>query len=257
MVLLPISITSDYSVLVKKDDVVKSGQVLAKRTTLSTDRISLTEAFKVTSHKVGKYLKVSPGDRIEKETVIAVKKSLFRETKVVSEIEGTVVSFEGDTGDLLIQPTSGAISEKIDSLTSPIDGIITVCNNEQIVIQTDKDVLLAKEGSGEHAEGELYGITSRDENPSSLLFALDTKIIGKIIALPAVDRDILLKAIGMGTEGVITTYADHSDIEYLSKRKIKTPVLIVDGETWKKLGKWAGKKVYIDGEGKTILLLHL
>jgi hypothetical protein len=205
---------------------------------------------------VGKYVRVQPGDSVKVGDVIAVKKTFVREVKVLSEIEGTVMGYERDSGELLIRPLGMNMSDKGENVVSPIDGIVSVCNNDQIVIQTDKDVIVGERGVGGRAESELVEITSNERSDTALLFSLSVNDIGKVILVQRIDRDTLLKAIGMGVEGIISAEVVDSDMGYLLQRNISTPVLLVSQDSWKKVARWVGKKIYIDGMGKTVLLLH-
>ena len=256
MVSLPFQLTDDYTALVKQGDTIKVGQVLAEKEASDDKKISLAEAFSTKPRSTGKYVRVSAGDQVNEGDVIAVKKTLFREEKVFSEVSGTVVGFERDTGDLVIK--SSEKGEKEKDLVSPIDGTVTVCNNEQIVIETDKDVLVGERGVGSTAEATLLEITPKEgQENSSLLFALDSQAIGKILLAETVDHDTLFKAIGMGVEGVITREVSDTDMNYLIQRNIATPVILLGHDAWKKVLHWVGKKAYIDGMGKTILFLHV
>lgn len=258
MVSLPFTISPDYTILVKKDDRVKVGQTLAKRLVSNDLPLSLADALSVEPRQSHKYVKVRPGDSVKNGDVLAVKKSFFSEVKVISEVSGTILSFERDRGVLHIKPEGEGRGDKEEKLASPIDGIVSVCNNGQIVIDTDKDVLLAEQGVGGKAEAGLFVVSlPPDAKLESLVFALDTKCIGKIVLLETVEREALLKAIGMGAEGIITKNISENDLEYLSRRNIPTPVVSVSDEAWKKLVRWNGKQAYLDGVGKTILLLHI
>jgi hypothetical protein len=254
MVALPIALTPSFTPHVSSGDTVTVGQVLALKKSSPDESISLTDALGVTAKSVKKYVKVQPGDSVKRGDVLAVKKSLIQELKVLSETEGTITGFERDTGELLIRPLMSDGRERTEKLLSPIAGTVRVCNNEQIVIETEKDVVLGESGVGKSGEGEVITITPTEKTP--LLFLLDAGVIGKVLLTEEIDRDSLLKAIGMGVVGVISQTIDPADIAYIQKRNIMTPVLSVTKENQIKIKKWEGKSVYLDGEGMTVLLLH-
>lgn len=258
MVSLPFQLVTGYVPQVKVGDKVKIGTILAKKTANGYKHIILPEALSVKPHSVGKFLKVGPGDSVKEGDTLAVKKSIFREDKVMSEVSGTVIAFERDSGELLIQEAGEKLVSKTDEIRSPIDGEVVLCDNGQIVIETEKDVLLGEHGVGEKAEGSVLKIDFDPEKKnSSLLYSLDASVEGKILLLTVCDRDTLLKAIGMDAKGIITSEINESDLSYLVQRNITTPVIHLSEPEYKKMIKWAAKEVYMDGIGKTVLLLHV
>ena len=256
MVSLPITIPQGFEIHVAVGDAVKVGSILATQTAPTGSTIPLSVALQIPPRRVAKFLKVKPGDRIQSGDVLAEKKSLLSAQKVLSEIGGTVIGFERDNGQLIVKP-EGATETATQNVISPIVGSVTVCNNDQIVIETDKDILLGSDGIGTSSEGQIIAVTVQNgETGGSILFALDATIIDNILLVPESDRDVLLKAIGMGVKGVITGGVQESDMGYLMKRNIATPVILVDQEALKKLTTWKGKQIHMNGQGKTIVLLH-
>jgi len=257
MVSLPITVPHGFEIQVAVGDAVKVGSILAKQTAPTGSIIPLSVALHSKPRLIAKYLKVKPGDTITTGDVLAEKKSLLSTQKVLSEINGTVIGFERDNGQLIIKP-EGMADANTENLISPIVGSVTVCNNDQIVIETDKDILLGSDGIGTSSEGQVIAVKAQNsESGGSVLFALDATIIDNILLVPESDRDVLLKAIGMGVKGIITGSITESDMGYLMKRNIVTPVILVDQEALKKLTSWKGKQIHMNGQGKTIVLLHI
>lgn len=253
MVLLPFQLDSGFTSNVKKGDLVKVGDILAERNNTDNNIIPLATIFGVKPHTAGKFLKVRPGDSVNIGDILAVRKGVFKEDKIFSEVTGTVIAYDRSSGELMLHPTISG--KKHEEIRSPIDGIVAVCNNDQIVIETEKDVAVGGKGSGTHAEGVLFQ-PDKTIGPNAL-YALDTHVEGKILILLESDRDILLKAIGMDVGGILAGEVSDSDLSYLSSRNIPTPVIQLPETELKKVVKWVGKKVYIDAVGKTVLLLHV
>jgi len=254
MVLLPFQLESGFTPIVKKGDLVKVGDILAERKNSENQSIPLAKIFGVKPHTAGKFLKVSPGDSITTGEVLAVRKGVFKEDKILSEVTGTVMAYDRSSGELILHPSISG--KKSEELRCPIDGIVSVCNNDQIVVETEKDVVVGERSSGLQAEGIVYkpNIVS---GSNTLLYTLDTQIEGKVLILQSADRDILLKAIGMEVSGILAGEVSESDLSYLSKRNIQTPVIQLSEPELKKVVKWVDKKAYIDASGKTVLLLHV
>jgi hypothetical protein len=256
MVLLPITVPHGFEIHVTVGDAVKVGTVLAKQTSQTGSAIPLSDALQIPPRRVAKYLKVKPGDSIATGDVLAEKKSLLSRQKVLSEVSGTVIGFERDNGQLFIKP-EGVADTNTENLISPIVGSVTVCNNDQIVIETEKDILLGSDGIGTSSEGQVITLKEQNgESGGSMLVALNATIIDNILLVEESDRDVLLKAIGMGVKGIITGSITEDDMGYLMKRNIVTPVILVDQDALKKLTSWKGKQIHMNGQGKTIVLLH-
>jgi hypothetical protein len=146
-------------------------------------------------------------------------------------------------------------------ILSPIDGVVDLCDNDKILLKTEKDVIIGENGLGENAEGEvllLIGESKNNSEPSPIeLHQLDADCIGKIILGEKFDREVLMKAIGMGVTGIVGLDIEENDISYITDRHLTTPVIKVSAPDFSKLLMWKGKKIYMQGSNKTILLLQL
>jgi hypothetical protein len=261
MTTLPIQLPSRSIVMVKPGDTVHVGDVVAKKEVLQEIAIDLAAAFRVAPKQVKKHLRKNPGDSVVDGEVIASRTKLFgmQEEKILSHVTGTVSKYDRTSGVLsvILQPEeeSGGNEE----IRSPIDGIVELCDNDKILIKTDKNVLIGISGVGGVGEAEIYLLEEEKKLPSEVavqLHHMDIKIIDKILLGGIMDRDVLVKAIGMGVAGVAAAHIRDEDMEYLKERAIDVPVIKVDSEDFPKLVKWNGKKVFMNGSGKTILFLN-
>lgn len=245
MVSLPITIPDDATVLVNVGDTVTSGQVLAKILPSEEHTIPVSELLRVSVKKASSLLQVQPGDSVDKGQIIAVRKNGLGLTAVrlKSNIRGTVLGFEHETGVLTIGNPTHQIAKEI---VSPIAGVVEVCNNNQIVIQTNENIVQGIEGIGTTARGQLIVLSSLELNGS---------IIDKIILAHEFDRDNLVKAIGIGAAGIIATKIDPTDMTYLQQKKLIVPIILISEDMVKPLLKQANKEVFLDGTSSIILLL--
>jgi hypothetical protein len=269
MTTLPIALPSGFKSLVEEGDTVKTGDKLAKRMLRTDVTYNIAEALNLPSRKVLRLIRKSPGDRIVPGDVLAERSGLLRTDKIISEVHGTLLRIERDSGTIVVKlekPPTGSISDdiqeektedgKIEYIVSPLDGTIALCNNEQIQIRTDKNVLAGADGCGENAEGEIFYVPPRDEGDAVLAHDVTSDAIGKVLVSDMFTRDVLMKAISIGAAGVIGRYIADEDLVYLVGKDLKTPVVSLDSDQYKKLLKHVGKKVYIDGATKTIILLN-
>lgn len=263
MTTLPVLLSSGCVLKVKNNQNVKAGQLIAQKISYKQCVINVADEFHVSPEKARKYIKKKPGDDVKAGNVLAAKKNFFgfKEKKAVSRVEGKILRYERDTGDLFIELAAEA---NVSDMVSPVDGIVAVCDNDKIVIETDKDVYPGRKGAGENAQGEVFVLegafresgADAQESEISLYYALDSRAIGKIIVGRNFQRDLLIKSIGMGASGIIGTDIRSEDLEYISGRHMQVPIIEVDSDTIEKIIKWKGKKIYLNSTEKLLILLH-
>lgn len=254
MTSLPIHLQSGFIPSCKVGDKVAIGDVLAKKTKVREELVHVADAMGVNAHDVGRLIKKNPGDSIKKGDILAEKKSLFGNKRVVATMDGTLSRIERDSGIVAIHlPTDTEESQETETLISPLVGTISLCDNEQIVIDTLSVFVQGLLGIGGNTQGVvvLVGKTGEVVKPEDL----DSNIIEKIIIGSAFSRDSLLKAIGMDVTGIIAIDIREEDLAYISDKNIKTPIIQVKEDDYKKLIKCTGKTLYIEGTAKTIILL--
>ncbi len=254
MVKLPILLSYGFVPVVKINDQVKAGQVISSKVGCKEYIISVSKSLSISTDKARKCLKKNPGDTVAIGDVLAVKKGFFgmNEDKIVARVDGVVSRYERHSGNLVIQV--GGEDDKGEDVVSPVDGIIVICNNNMIVIGTEKDVYSGTKGVGENVIGEIFILEGT--NDISLYYSLGSRAIGKIIVGGSFSRELLIKSIGMGAIGVIGTNIRDVDIEYLSSRHMVAPVIEVDSITIERILQWKDKKIYLNSPERQILLLH-
>lgn len=261
---LPILISPGFSCVVKQGDEVTIGQVLAKKDNTPDEAINLAEKLKVPAHTLPKMLTKKPGDEVKKGDALAVKRGFLglSNMQILSKIDGTVVRFEREEGILVIRlknPKDYDVkrpqSETGTEILSPIEGKVSLCNNEKIVIKTEKNIIPAKNGTGETATGELYELHNSNEDQKSQ-YQLNSKAIGKIIACVTLTREQLMKALGIGVMGIILQEIAKDDLDLFSSRDKKTPLLVLGKEEFGTLLKKSKKQIFVNGREKVVLLLE-
>lgn len=263
MTALPVLLSSGCVPRVKNNDRVKAHQLIAQKVQHKECAINIADEFNESCEKARRYIRKRPGDSVKTGDVLAAKKNFFgfRERKVISRLDGTFSRYERDSGNLFIELKTEA---NVEDIVSPVDGIVSLCNNEKIVIETDKDVFPGRKGAGGNGQGEVFvlegaflkGSAGTPESEISLYYALDSEAVGKIIVGRSFHRDLLIKSIGMGAIGIIGTEIDDSDLEYISGRQMQVPLIEVDNDTIEKIIQWKGKKIYLNSLEKLLILLH-
>ncbi|HUQ85499.1 MAG TPA: hypothetical protein VM077_04200 [Candidatus Limnocylindrales bacterium] len=250
MTALPINLSDGFSPVVKVGDEVAVGQVIASNIGPQDEIINIPNALGVGISHARKIIKKIPGEAVEIGDVIAIKKSLFgTNTEVLkSKVAGTVTRFERSTGNLVIKTT---LSTSTQDIISPVDGIVGICDNKEIVINTDKNVVIGMLAQGDKGTGEIHVLQEDDS------YHLNAKAIGKIAVSKNFTREMILKGVGIGVAGIIGVGIGEHDIEYLKDKKFQIPIIKINEESYDVLTQWAGKKVFINPETKSIIFLQI
>lgn len=249
MTLLPINLSEGFIAKIAVNDKLKTGDVIAERKGKSKEEvIHFSSDYKIPPNKIHKALKKNLGDSIKEGSVLAIKKKLFGGEKIISKISGTIVKIDEEKGDIYVKTLNESDSEN-EQLLSPVDGVVEICNNEKIVIKTDKDVILAEDSLGGQASGEILYFANLLENE------LNSSIAGKVALVKTLDKVSFYKIMGLDAAGIITQEIEDTDFIDLTEKRITTPVMNVTDEDFKKIVKKDGKKVYLNGKDKSIAIL--
>lgn len=256
MTSLPITIPEDFDTVVSKDDKVQIGQVLAKKRSAPEEvTINLANRLNVSPKHVGGMLKKAPGDFVAKGDILAQKDGLFGDTVIISNVRGTLSKFERNDGTVVIRfqdvrPESGK-----DEILCPLDGVVSICHNGKIVLDTEKNVYLGEKGIGQSVRGvlKLSEVKSKDPIPAEKITAefIDTVLFG-----PAFTTEAYAKASAIGVGGILTLSLSENHISYINEKRLSLPVIEVTEEIGKTISKWKNKEVFVNGESKAILLLN-
>jgi len=289
MVSLPISLPIGFDPVVSEKDTVTVGQVIAKKSKDQDALIALTHVFDEPVHELVHYLKKNPGDHVSVGDTLAQKKGVlgFNGLKLLSKVQGTVLRYERDSGTLIMRLESetsqvtDALEQDVgekndtkaaedkkdsgtesqmnnhDAILSPLDGTVSLCNNDQIVIDTDKDVLVGTGGYGGSVSGELFNLfgVEKSDSPIVELHHLTVDCIDKVVLGGEFQRDSLVKAIGMGVKRIIAQDISEEDLSFVFHKKMETVIVTLAHEDITKLRKTKYKNVFVDGQSKTVLLL--
>lgn len=254
MTSLPIILSEGFIPVIKEGDTVTIGTVLAKKDAKDHEVLNVAEILVLPTEDAIKTLKKNPGEKIAKGEILAEKKGFLKSDKITSTVDGVILRVERDTGNVAIQLDTTHTGTT--DILSPIDGTVVVCDNEKIVLATDKDVIVGTKGNGNAARAILHTI-DHSKGDEVAFYHLDGDIIGKVILGKKFSREVLAKSIGMGVTGILGEEIADDDIFYLKEKGIDTPVIGVTTQDYMNLVNHHSKEVYLDGMAKTVLLLHI
>jgi hypothetical protein len=247
MTQLPIVLPEGFTPKVSVSDKVTPETVIAEKKSGKTEIINLF-SFGIPKNDLQKYLKKNIGDSINEGDVVAIKSGKLGvgAKKVISKFSGTITKIDEDSGEIYIR---SGVDQSTENMFSPVVGIVDFCNNEKIVIKTDKETVIAKDSLGKKGEGEIYYIEDLDFNK------LTSDISDNVVLVKKLDRTSLFKILGLGANGIITEEIDEVDFVDLNDKRIEIPILSISEEDFKKILKNKNKKVFLDGENKSIVIL--
>ncbi len=246
---LPITLPEGFEIKVSVGDKIGAGETLAQKNTNKDETIHLADFLSVKPQKIKKSLRKNLGEAIKKGDVLAVKSGRLGMggKKIVSDIEGTLIRIDEEEGKIVIRTTSGGTD--VQKITSPVEGVIEICDNDKIVISSDRNAISVKVATGEDIDGELLNL---GENVD--LLEINAGVNGKIVIGNEFERGSVSKALGLGAIGVIGVEIREAELEDAVERKIKNPIVVLDRDDYNKLSKKKGK-VLIDTKNKSIVIL--
>ena len=252
MTLLPVLLPEGFTSKVTVNDKLTAGQIIAEKKEKGIEEvIHVSQILQVSPKKIVKTLRKKLGDSVSKGDVLALKKGklMLGTKKIISEFSGTIVKIDEEKGDVLIHTGTG--DRNLITIISPVDGIVEICNNDKIVIKTDRQALLAKRAGGQEARGELFAIGDEEIDFNKITVEVAKKIVlGKNFA-----KGAIFKVFALGALGVVGAQIGESDFEDLEEKGIKLPVVQVEEEDFDKLVKYSKKEVYLDPKNKSIVVL--
>lgn len=255
MTSLPIDLPEGFIPTISNGDTVSVGKILAKKDAPLDEVINIMQALNVSRKDAKRILKKGPGERIAPGDVIALHKSFLGKVKgkITSQISGIILRYERDTGNLYVRTD---ITPSSLELISPVAGVVSLCNNREIQIETNDAYVSTGIALGSTGEGTLHILKeSFDENGSdNVLYYLDSRLEGKIVLVHTITRDLVIKGESIGVTGFLGVSIGDQEVDYLQKSGEKLPVLEIADELVIKLHAWENKNVIIDIANKAIVL---
>lgn len=255
MTALPVELPEGFTTLVAKGDSISQGQVIAKKDAPKDEIVNIIQALNVSRTRARRVLKKKPGDKIDQGDIIAIKKNLFGKVlgSITSGISGTVLRYERDTGNLVVRTD---LQESDLELISPVAGTVTLCNNKEIVIETEDAYLTGGIAFGNTGEGLLLVLKEsfKENGSDNALYYLDSRAAEKIVLVKTLTRDLIVKGDSIGVLGFLGTTISDFDSIYLQEKQIALPVIEISEELVPKLHAWEHKKVMLETGSKAIIL---
>ena len=252
MILLPILLPEGFKPTVAVGEKLTTGQIIAEKKGKGIEEIiPVSEILKISPNKITKVIRKNLGDGVSKGDILAVEKGPlgFGNKKIISEFSGTIIKIDSEKGNILIHTATTEGNKS--TFISPVDGTVDFCDNNKIVVKTEKDTVMAVRVSGKETRGVLFALEDEDVDFGEISQAVEKKVIlGKSFA-----KGAIFKAFGLGALGIIGVKIRESDFEDLEEKAIQSPVFQVSEEDFEKLKKNLDKQVFLDPENKCLVVL--
>ncbi len=253
MTLLPVFLPQGYQTKIAVGDKVTAGSILAEKKITGKDEvIYIAKDLNISPKKVSQSLKKSLGSKISVGDIIAVKKGKLGigKKQLISEFEGTLIKLEEETGNLYVRVSVKEEEEK-EPLISPVDGIVDFCNNEKIVLKTEKAAIMVDKTNGKSAKGELLVLDKKEIEDEDIKKEVNERIVaGKDFELAAI-----FKIFAIGGLGVITINEDKKVESEILEKKLSKPFFLLSKENYEKIEKLKGKEIFLDSTNKSIITI--
>jgi hypothetical protein len=255
MTSLPIELPVGFTPLITQGDLVTIGQLLARKEAPQDEVVNILQSLNVSRNHAKKVLKKGPGEKINPGDVIAIKKSLFgkEQARIISEIAGTIIRYERDTGNLVVRTQQEPSSLEI---ISPVAGSVTLCNNREIVIETDGALVTTGVTLGKAGEGTLFILRESfdDSGSDNAVYYLDSRATDKIVLAKTLTRELVIKGDSIGVIGFLGMTISNEDITYLQEKQFELPVIEISQELVVHLHRWENRKIMVETRSKAIIL---
>jgi len=234
-------------VSVKENEEVRKDTTLVSYDEETFFECDLAASLEISPKDVKKYLLVSLPSKIEKDQLIASKKTFMGEDKMInSPVSGEITELT-DGGILKIRTKNDK-----KELKAPFLGKILEIGDIFLTLEFKASVIEGQEGCGKETLGELEIIGEREKEP--VIGGLDSLLAGKILLIGGVlNQGLVHKAETLGVKGLVAGKGA------ISLRSEEMPIISIESDKglipldiWQYLLKNKGMLICLYGKEKLI-----
>jgi hypothetical protein len=171
-------------------------------------------------------------------------------TEIKSHIEGVVDRYDRGAGVLVIKKNEEG-DGKVYEIKAPIDGVVESISETELILKTEKDVLMGIKGTGTSVQADTLILDEKDGGDG--FYVIDIKAIDKIVLLAHVSKDTVMKARGIGAKGIITKEISDADFSYVQERERDFPLVQVEESVYANLVKAKNHSLFLSGKEKILI----
>lgn len=224
---------------VKIGDKINEKTAVCQSVSANDTVIHLNHLLKVKQETIPKYLKISIGQAIHKDNILAEKKSLFSTLTVRSPHDGELKEINLKDGTLIISRKETKLKEK---QTIPVKGIVKDINHDHIEIEIEGVKVKGKKGGGSNQVGELFFIAG--DSPSFL--DIDAEVEERIVLVKQLTANTMVKIDALGALACITEKVGE---------QMTLPYLVVEADSFLALKKHHSERAWLRPENLEVIIL--
>lgn len=207
---ISVTIPSEVKCLINPGQNVDFTTPFLENKFVSEITIPVAKKLNIPSDKIFNFLKKFVGDTVEKGDVLAEKKGLITNSKVLSGTKGVLKEINHNTGDLIIS----SLTSKSGFISSFFKGEATEIVDHQLKLKVkDSHEFNLKQSNSEFG-GEAFYL----KDTSKPIFA--PQMLNKIMICETITPYLLIKTEALGIKGFITLKSISQDSN-LAKAQIK------------------------------------
>lgn len=205
-----ITIPEDTKCLLKSGQAVDFLTPFLENKVISDIAIPVAKKLNIASDKIFNYLIKFVGDSVEKNDIIAEKKSLLGNTSIVSETKGIIKEINHNSGEMVI---STSIAQK-GHISAYFKGEVIDIEKKQLKLKAQE----VREFTCKQTASDFGGETFYLQDTSKSIFA--PQMSNKIMITESITPYLLTKAEALGIKGFISLKNPPQDSN-LAKVQIK------------------------------------
>lgn len=238
-----VTIDSQAKCLVDRGDTIAPGKAIAEKKIRQTiETVNIAKLLRIKPDKIAKYLKKSIGSKVEKNDVLAVKKSLFRSYILKSHVAGALKEIDVKKGTLSITAEVDS-SAKAQKITFPMKGKVVSCGKTQIEIEIDAPFYKGEAGEGNTEEGPLLHL----KGEKITILDVPAAAFSSLILANQIGYSVLTKLDVLEAKGLIVTHRPRENI---------LPWIQVADSVYDKLIPYSGRRVWLRPREKEIIIIE-
>lgn len=229
--------------VVKKDDTLESGDNIAKvQVSKKKETINISKLLSISPEKITKYLKKTPGLKVNKGEVLAEKSGLFKSYVLKSPVSGFIKEVNVKRGTATLEYEAKESAEKYNLLT-PVSGKVVSVGKGKVEVEIDLPLFKGKSGQGRSVYGQLVSFGDKKLD----ILEVKSDVYSSIVLAKGIPVDVSVKLETLGAKGAVLLFSP----DYF----FPLPFLQVEKDVFDKLSKQKGADIWLRPEEKEIIVI--
>lgn len=193
--------------------------------------IPVAKKLEISGDHIFRYLKKFIGENISKGEVLACKKGIFRDRKIISDYDGIVKEINHEKGCIIIS----AKEEKTDTIKAYFKGEVLEIKKGEVLLKVKKGKEFPLKSSKSNFGGEVFYLEEKD------FYLVSDQLLNKILVSRQISSYLQIKLETLGITGFVLlkqlpersqlNFAQLKNIDDIKKiRELNLPYCLVNKE---------------------------